>query len=161
MTWARAKYEDVRIDLKPGDVIAFGGHGGFSGIIKWWTYNTVDHVAVVLQSNPPDDDELHVGSTHQIIEVTSPRDEKPGVTINKLQERLAAFEGEIWWLPLNDNIRQKLTLEKFQDFLHQQIGRPYDPLQEAKSAPDVIDNAPLIGRITRSKEDFSRFLLIS
>jgi hypothetical protein len=41
--------------MRPGDVITFGGKGGFAGVIKWATLGTVNHVAVVLSSDPPAD----------------------------------------------------------------------------------------------------------
>ena len=50
MAWRRAEYKIVRKQMKPGDVIAFGGKGHFSEIIKWTTRGPVSHVGVILQS---------------------------------------------------------------------------------------------------------------
>ena len=50
MGWQRATYSQVRSEMKPGDVIAFGGKGNFSEIIKWATRSGVSHVAVIMQS---------------------------------------------------------------------------------------------------------------
>ena len=50
MSWQKAKYADVRSKMKPGDVIAFGGKGNFSELIKWATRSTVSHVGVIMQS---------------------------------------------------------------------------------------------------------------
>ena len=55
MVWSRATYDEVKQEIRPGDVIAFGGKGGFAGVIKWATLGTVNHVAVVLSSEPPAD----------------------------------------------------------------------------------------------------------
>jgi hypothetical protein len=157
MAWVRAKYENVREEIKPGDVIAFGGKRGFFGHIKWWADSTVDHVAVILQSDLPGDDESHLKKSHQIIESTAFIDNSSGVNVRRLGERIEGHDGEIWWLPFDEKSSHKLDLDTFSNFLHQHIGRPYDPLQEVRSAPDAVDTVPFIGRLTRSKEDFSRF----
>jgi hypothetical protein len=163
MTWSRANYDDVRQEIRPGDVIAFGGRGGFAGVIKWATLGTVNHVAVVLSSDPPADstspEEIsRQGMRHvRIIESTSALDKFPGVNIRDLGERIDGHEGEVWWLPLKERIRQKLDLVEFLEFLHQQLGKGYDSLQAAKSSLDDFEDAPLFGKITHSREDFSRF----
>jgi cell wall-associated NlpC family hydrolase len=55
MTWTRARFDDIWQEIQPGDVIAFGGTGGFAGVIKWATLGTVNHVAIVLPSVPSED----------------------------------------------------------------------------------------------------------
>ncbi len=169
MTWSRARYEDVWQQMQPGDVIAFGGRGGFAGIIKWATLGTVNHVAVVLSADPPADGTAQEGpaSPHmhrvepprgvRIIESTSTLDEFPGVNARELGDRIEGHPGEIWWLPLNEETRQKLDLEKFIKFLNEQLGKGYDSLQAVKSAWDDFEDAPVFGLLTHSKENFSRF----
>jgi hypothetical protein len=163
MPWARAEYGDVRQQIKPGDVIAFGGKGGFAGVIKWATLGDVNHVAVVLPPDPQGEDEPAAGVARQplqsirIIESTSALDSFPGVNIRPLEERIDGHRGEVWWLPLSEATRRKLDLAKFHRFLHQQLGKGYDSVQAFKSAPDVAEDAPLVGWLTHSREDFSRF----
>jgi hypothetical protein len=163
MTWARAEFDDVQHEIQPGDVIAFGGHGGFADVIKWATLGAVNHVAVVLSSEPPvdgtspeEDSQPHMRSI-RIVESTSARDESAGVSVRDLGERLDEPGGELWWLPLHERTRQKLDLAKFQAFLLQQVGKGYDSAQALKSALDDFEDAPLFGRMTHSVEDFSRF----
>jgi len=43
-------YQNVRSKMKPGDVIAFGGKGHFSEIIKFATFSNASHVGVILQN---------------------------------------------------------------------------------------------------------------
>ena len=43
------RYSKVRNQMRPGDVIAFGGKGHFSEIIKFATRSVVSHVGVVFQ----------------------------------------------------------------------------------------------------------------
>jgi hypothetical protein len=163
MPWARARLADVRQEIKPGDVIAFGGKGGFAGVIKWATLGPINHVAIVIPPDPADDGEASAGLGSQqtrsirIIESTSSLDEYPGVNIRQLEERVENHEGEIWWLPLSERTRRKLDLGRLDAFLHQQLGKGYDSLQAMKSAPDLVEEVPLLRRMTRSDEDFTRF----
>jgi hypothetical protein len=160
MVWSGATYDEVKQEIRPGDVIAFGGRGGFAGVIKWATVSTVNHVAIVLGSDPPLEGEADAGPGMQgirIIESTSSLDKYPGVNIRELDERVEGHEGEVWWLPLSEKSRQKLDLERFHSFLLLQVGKSYDSLQAFKSAPDFVEDVPLLSRMTRSEEDFSRF----
>jgi hypothetical protein len=157
MPWARARFADVREEIKPGDVIAFGGKGGLARVIKWATLGPVNHVAIVLTAGQPGDSEADTGPSLQLVESTSSRDGYPGVHIRQLEERVEAYEGEVWWLPLGERTRQKLDLDRLDSFLLQQVGKGYDSLQALKSAPDLMEDVPLLGRMTRSEEDSSRF----
>lgn len=163
MTWSRATYDEIRHEIRPGDVIAFGGKGGFAGVIKWATLGTVNHVAIVLSSDAPADGAPPEGPSQpqtlrvRIIESTSALDKFPGVNARDLGERMEGHLGEVWWLPLKEETRQKLDLGTFQRFLHQQLGKGYDSVQAIKSAVDDFEDAPLFGYLTHSKEDFSRF----
>ena len=56
MTLERMAYQDARSMMKPGDVIAFGGKGHFSDLIKFATRSDVSHVGVVLQTRVVEDD---------------------------------------------------------------------------------------------------------
>jgi hypothetical protein len=163
MTWSRADFYAVQQEVQPGDVIAFGGKGGFAGVIKWATLGTVNHVAIVLSSDLPEDGTSQEGPPQpqvrrvRIIESTSALDEFPGVNARDLGERIEGHAGEVWWLPLKEGTRQKLDLGRFHEFLHRQLGKGYDSLQAIKSAADDHEDAPLFGRLSHSREDFSRF----
>lgn len=163
MAWTKADYDSVQQEMQPGDVIAFGGIGGFAGVIKWATLGTVNHVAVVLSSDSPAGSTSQEGPSQplahavQIIESTSALDEFPGVNTRDLEERIEGHIGEVWWLPLSEETRQKLDPAKFHAFLHQQLGKGYDSVQAIKSATDDFEDAPLFGRFTHSQEDFMRF----
>ena len=163
MTWSRATYDEIHREIRPGDVIAFGGKGGFAGVIKWATMGTVNHVAIVLSADLSEDGTSQEGPSRplirrvRIMESTSALDEFPGVNARDLGERIEGHAGQVWWLPLKEEARQKLDLARFQEFLRQQLGKGYDSLQAIKSATDDHEDAPLFGRLTHSREDFSRF----
>jgi hypothetical protein len=151
-----AIYEDVRDQMKPGDIIAFSGKGQFSEVIKWATRASVSHVGVILQSK------LLVGNTpqegffNQVIESTS-LNGFSGVTISRLSDRVFAYTGEMWWLPLGQAQRDQMDFKKFYNFLLHQNHKPYDMPQAIKSALDATDKVPLLGGLTHNTEDFSRF----
>ena len=100
MSWKSTQYKEVRDHMQPGDIIAFGGKGNFSGIIKWATRSAVSHVGIILQSKLLINDNPQDGMFNQIIESTS-LNGFSGVTISGLSDRIDTYDGEIWWLPLS------------------------------------------------------------
>jgi hypothetical protein len=158
MVWSRSSYDEIKREILPGDVIAFGGKGGFAGVIKWATVGTVNHVAIVLESGSPQNGEM-TPTPHDviIIEATSALDEYSGVNVRPLEERVENHQGQVWWLPLNESVRQSLNVGELQGFLRQQIGKNYDSVQALRSAPDEVEDVPLLRRLTRNPEDYARF----
>lgn len=156
MAWQKATYASVRSKMQPGDVIAFGGKGNFSEIIKWATRSTVSHVGVIMQSKMILDGQAQNGFFNQIIESTS-LNGFSGVVISRLSDRINSYDGEIWWLPLRSEVHKKLNRKKFFDFCLHQKGKPYDTPQAVKSALDTLDQIPIIGNVTHNVEDFSSF----
>lgn len=150
-------YDEVRIDMKPGDVIAFGGKGHLSEIIKFATFSDVSHVGVILQTKVVEDDTGRF--FNQIIESTSLNGFN-GVNISRFSDRLATYQGELWWLPLHDDVRSRMDAKKFYEFLFNQakLRKPYDMPQAIKSSLDAIDQLPFDAHGPGyNKEDFSRF----
>lgn len=135
------KYGIIRPLMKPGDIIAFGGKGLISDIIKKVTRSCVSHVAIVMQTNMVGDNERYFNN---IIESTM--DE--GVSVKRLSEKIIRYNGDIWWLPLNNKIREQFNNTDFFNFVFNQIGKKYDKLQAIESAEDLIID---------TKEDFSKF----
>ncbi|MCH1931309.1 hypothetical protein L9G16_14070 [Shewanella sp. A25] len=157
MAIEQMSYKEARSKMKPGDVIAFGGKGEFSEIIKLATFSDVSHVGVILQTQVIEDaDDRYF---NQIIESTSLNGFN-GVNISRFSDRLENYDGELWWLPLSDAVRTKLNIKKFYDFLFNQAKarKGYDMPQAIKSALDALDTLPIVGHgPTYNKEDFSKF----
>ena len=147
-------YADVRRHIQPGDIIAFGGKSLFSRWAKLTTGSVVTHVAVVLKSQVIEAPHLH--PVNKLIEATAYNGRK-GVMINTLGERLTAYNGDIWWLPLAEHVRNNLhtSLDSFIDFLHEQEHKAYDIWQLFGSAVDALDNFPVLHRLTKNMPDFS------
>ena len=156
MSWQKATYTESRSEMKPGDVIAFGGKGNFSEIIKWATRSTVSHVGVIMQSRMVIDGDVQPGFFNQIIESTS-LNGLSGVIISRLSDRIKRYNGEIWWLPLSPAAHKKLKYTKFFNWCLHQKGKPYDTPQAVKSALDALDKVPILGGVTYNVEDFSKF----
>ncbi len=93
MTQKLSIYRRLRRDKRPGVVIAFGGKGRFSEIIKFATRSPVSHVGVILQTAALT--ETGDRFFNMLIESTQIADFS-GVTINRLSDRLRAYDGEVW-----------------------------------------------------------------
>jgi hypothetical protein len=158
MSVEQITYEEARSKMKPGDVIAFGGKGRFSEIIKFATFSDVSHVGVILQTKITDDETGRF--FNQIIESTSLNGFN-GVNISRFSDRMNTYEGEMWWLPLSEEIRNSRFNQKvFYDFLFNQAKerKEYDMPQAIKSALDVLDNLPFGAHGPGyNREDFSKF----
>lgn len=157
MSANQMSYDEARKLMKPGDVIAFGGKGHFSEIIKFATFSSVSHVGVILQTKITEDDTDRF--FNQIIESTSLNGFN-GVNISRFSDRINTYEGELWWLPLSEKIRTAFDTKCFYNFLFNQAKdkKPYDMPQAIKSAVDALDNLPFdIHGPTFNKEDFSKF----
>lgn len=157
MSANQMSYEEARKLMRPGDVIAFGGKGHFSEIIKFATFSSVSHVGVILQTKIAEDDTDRF--FNQIIESTSLNGFN-GVNVSRFSDRLDTYEGELWWLPLSDSIRESFDKKMFYNFLFNQAKakKPYDMPQAIKSAVDALDNLPFdLHGPTFNKEDFSKF----
>ncbi len=148
-------YQEARPQMKPGDVIAFGGKGHFSEIIKFATRSEVSHVGIVLQTKVQDDDTDRF--FNQIIESTGAN----GVAVCRFSDRLTEYEGEMWWLPLRRDLwQEKFDKKEFYNFLFNQARekKPYDLSQSIKSALDVLDKLPFgLHGPGYNSEDFSKF----
>ena len=82
-----------------------------------------------------------------MIESTSLGDGFAGVQINRLSDRVEFYKGEIYWYPLRDDVRADFNTKAFFDFLLKQNRKPYDTIQAAFSALDLVPDSP---------EDFSK-----
>lgn len=147
-------YQQARHLMQPGDVIAFGGSGLFSKIIKLATYSDVSHVGVILKTQimGAQSDQFF----NQIIESTG-----DGVSINRFSQTLAEYKGDVWWLPLSQELRsEQFDVNAFFNFLYRQaaIDVSYDLTQALASAVDAFEKMPWANSdIGRNEEDFSKF----
>ncbi len=129
----QASYEDIRHEMKVGDVIGFGGKGLVSAVIKAKTDCKVSHVGVVLSSMTADG-----CSMVMLMESTSLGDGFAGVQVTRMSDHVKNYEGQLWWLPMKEKCRLSFNPGRFQEFMWQQEGKPYDAIQAIGSALDKI-----------------------
>jgi len=148
-----ATYHEIRDRIAPGDVIAFGGSGHFSQLIKRVLSYPVSHVGVVYELG--EDVERRV----MVIESTSLYDQK-GVQLNALSRHVENYDGELWWLPLSRDTRLRMDFERFVDFGRAHLGKPYDFRQAVGAAIDVKIGFPFWREqreLFEQDEDYSAF----
>ena len=148
------KYHHIREQMRPGDIIAFGGNSLFSRWTNLTTRSAVTHIAIVMQTKMRD--EASGRYFNQVMEATV-YDGKKGVMTNRLSERVHTYDGDMWWLPLGESARDMFEQNKheFFNFMFDQEGKAYDVLQLFGSAVDALDSHPILGSISYNQEDFS------
>lgn len=146
----KVDYDEIRPLIQCGDVIAFGGEGLVSKIIKLATSSVVSHVGVVRQTAL-----AHNMWQNHVIESTS-LNGMSGVTTNRLSQRLQDYRGEVWWLPLSTPFRATISWSTFFLWLEHQHGKRYDTLAAIDSALDWGERLPLIGHWFRNPEKYKR-----
>jgi len=140
MAMYQTTYNQVRKEVSAGDVIAFGGHGKFSDVIKWYTQSPVSHVGIVIQS---------IADYHQIVESANIGGFS-GVSINLLYERVRDYDGLVWWLPLSAESKACVNYPGMQEFLLAQLGKEYDLPQAIAAGFDAFD---MLGNATSENFD--------
>ena len=95
-------YSEARKLMKPGDVIAYSGKANVSNFIKWMTRAGVSHLSIVVQAKLlyQHADTPAEGFLNQVMEATS-----NGVQFSRLSDHMRYYEGELWWLPLRQELR--------------------------------------------------------
>lgn len=153
MALQTARYDDVRPEILPGDVIAFSGKGHVSEIIKTIS-RPVSHVGLVRHTRMVGDPQAGRYFC-EIVESTMTQAHGVGVQHARLSRRVDEYDGEVWWLPLADDVRGELDEVALFEFLYEQEGKDYDALAAVRAGLDVLDEA--LGGLTKVAEDFARF----
>lgn len=148
-------YEKAQSRMQAGDVIAFGGSSHFSGIIKMAIRAEVSHIGIVLNSRIKE--EGSGKNIHYLIDATS----RQGVAITPVKERIDEYDGDVWWLPLRQDLREHtFDQQAFYTFLADQEGKKYDRWQAAGSAIDLFDQVLLPFGLRgpgHNQEDYHKF----
>ncbi len=148
-------YDLIRDSIQQGDIIAFGGKGFISGGIKLFTHSPVSHIGIVLETKVSLQGEAQDGRVIQIIESTT-LNGKNGVQINRASERIANYDGNVWWAPLADQVRKSCDWARFYRYLLKQTGKPYDYLQCLGMVWEPLIHIPLLGRAFMNPRDAAK-----
>lgn len=140
------KYEDIRDQLKTGDILLFSGKGGISEGIKFFTVSKWSHVGMVYRFDDPRD----VNGSIFCWESTTLCDLKDadtgkltkGVQRVELSERLERCFANGYEISVRQ-LSKALTddmIRSLNEFRHDVSGRPYekDKIELLKSAYDGI-----------------------
>lgn len=143
-------YDSFREEIKFGDLLAFQGTSVFSQAIKSYTNSDISHVGMVVISELVGRNEWTTQESESIVFVleSASLNGFSGVSMNRLKSRVDNYEGEIYVIPLKDQLDLTSELSRF---IHEQINKPYDMKQAVNSALDKLDD--IIG-LTLNSEDF-------
>jgi hypothetical protein len=120
------KYTDVVGFMKPGDVIAFGGIGTLSDLVKATTRSTVSHVGIIQKAAAAGADALLIEAT--VHADPGKKDPEWRVAPRSCKAVVDVYERDVWWLPLQGHRRAQFDQTGFDKFMQSIDGRPFDVL---------------------------------
>lgn len=132
------KYEDIRKDLKIGDIVLFSGKGGISHGIKLVTNSKWSHVGMVLRL--PDSKAAFLWESTILCNLKDAIDGKAkrGVQLVLLSDRLRTYDGEAAIRHLQNHEIDTDEYRKLMELRENLRNRPYekDQLELIKAAYD-------------------------
>lgn len=131
------KYEEIRDDLKTGDIVLFSGKGFISWLIKKVTKNEYSHVGMIIRIDGFDFVALWESTTlSDVPDIWHKK--KKGVQIVQLSERLRHYDGKVAVRLLHDFEFGENENKIITELRHEVNNRPYEKnfLSLAKSALD-------------------------
>lgn len=138
------QYERYRPQMKTGDVLAFSGKSRTSRIVRWATRSPYSHVALLWRARLPGG----FGASVMLIESTTlvdlpdalTRRVHKGVQLHFVSQRVSAYDGRIWWVPLREPLRPTAQ-RKMEAWLRQTHCKqvPYDLAQAIGAGFDLLD----------------------
>mmetsp|Transcript_45262 Transcript_45262/g.113945 ORF Transcript_45262/g.113945 Transcript_45262/m.113945 type:complete len:294 (-) Transcript_45262:248-1129(-) len=152
-------YEDIRLLMQPGDVLAFSGKALMSRLTCLVDGDPVSHVGIVSAAasrtapvTPPPAFLASIPADHPhpvLFESTG----KHGVQKTCVGGRIRDYNGKMWWLRLSDAARARLDVPLMLDFLQSQKGKKYDCRQAFFCVFDFLDGVGL----TYTHESYEKF----
>jgi len=119
-------YDNLRPNLKTGDLVLFSGKGGVSTGIKWFTHSKWSHVGMVARLPEWDVVLLWESTTLANIADIESGQERKGVQLVPLSERIRKCNGEVS-IRLLENIDRTPEMLKELSLLRAEVkNRPYE-----------------------------------
>lgn len=119
------KYEEIRDQLKTGDVVLFSGKGFFSRAIKLFSHSKWSHVGIVVKIEDFDLVLLWESTGLSKVEDIIDGKRKKGVQTVALSDRLETYKGDISVRQLNGVVAQD-GMDKLRDLRKLLKNRPYE-----------------------------------
>jgi hypothetical protein len=114
MGMCEISYEEARPMMKTGDLLAFGGCGLVSELLRLATRSEVSHVGVAIRSQVLEEDRR---VAFDLVVEAALVDGAHHVAVSRMAERLEGDE-QVWWLPLRRDIRElRFDSSAFCEFL--------------------------------------------
>lgn len=137
MEFYRASFDEVKDQIRPGDLFAFGGYETESRLIQLVGRAPISHTALAWQTGPDGPILMEaVGS---------------GVRREPVGRRVEEYNGDVWWIPMSEEARMYLDVPALQQFLSEQEGKEFDAAQMLPAAIDVLEEGA-----TKAREDLTR-----
>jgi len=132
-------YADIRSDIKSFDILLFSGKGLISRLIQLGSRSKWSHVAVALRLADYDQVLCYESTTLSDIPDLTTGAKVKGVQLVPLSMRIASYDGEIAWRPVEGQRTRKMK-QAAAAFMREFAGRPYEEnqLELIRSALDVI-----------------------
>lgn len=116
------RYQEIRDEIRPGDLFAFSGEGRLSKLIRWVTQSGVSHVGAVKYRDMLTPERI------DLVESTIlSKDGRKGVRTRRLSDVLRGYDGSAIWIPLRRHL--PFDQARFFGYMMSQEGRPYGALQ--------------------------------
>jgi hypothetical protein len=137
MELLRATFDEVKDEIRPGDLFAFGGYDADSRLIALVGRAPISHTALCWQTGPEGPILMEAVGV--------------GVRRAPVERRVQEYNGDVWWIPMSAGARERLNVPALQSFLAAQEGKSFDVAQMLPAAIDLLD-----GGLTKAKEDLTK-----
>ena len=142
-------YDDIRDNLKTGDIVLFSGMGRISDLIKFFSGSKWSHIGLVVKSDDIDMVLLWESTSLNSVNDIESGTAKNGVQLVALSERIAKYDGEISVRHFQSEITQDMR-NALKQFRKESKNKPYEK-SRLELAFSLID----VGWFTNNEEDFS------
>lgn len=134
----RYKYEEIRPDIKTGDILLFSGKGNLSELIKKSTFSKWSHVAMALRLDEYNIVLCYESTTLSNIADVTDGKKKKGIQLVSLAERLANYKGDVGIRHLHVE-RTPEMMNALKEYRKEVKNRKYEVnlIELAKSALDL------------------------
>jgi hypothetical protein len=126
------------MDIKAGDVIGFSGDGGISFAVNILSYGipwySISHLGIIGEHKG--ELLLFESTTLSNIPCVIQKKSIEGVQAVRLKDRIEKYDGKVFHYPLVDPLFAS-EQKRLNQFLHDQIGKPYDLIGALRSGGKI------------------------